>query len=109
MITFNGKRYVKNASALVDTLFTGGGTASGIYKQTPRGTKLYKPNGELFAYVVHNDKQGYFVVTASLAEGKPHYMHGLCSIDAHYLGIGNIGLQDISRMIRESFVSEVTA
>ena len=109
MITFNGKRYVKNASALVDTLFTGGGTASGMYKQTPRGTKLYKPNGELFAYVVHNDKQGYFVVNASMDEGKPRYMFGLGSMQAQYLGIGDIGLQDISRMIRDSFVSEVTA
>lgn len=109
MITFNGKRYVKNASALVDTLFTGGGTASGIYKQTPHGTKLYKPNGDLFAYVVHNDKQGYFVVTASIYKNKPYYMQGLGSLDADYLGIADKGLHDISRMIRESFVSEVAA
>lgn len=91
MIEFNGVKFAKNNKELVESLFHAGGTASGTYKHTARGTKLYKGNGELFAYVVHNDKQGYFVVSASLHNAKPFYMYGMNSLDAKYLGLDSLG------------------
>ena len=107
MITFNGLTFAKNANELVESLFIndGTGTASGLYKTTKRGTKLYKPNGELFAYIVHNSKQGYFVVSASMREGKPFYMFSICSLDEKYLGIDKIGMLDLHNLVK-SFVKQ---
>jgi hypothetical protein len=102
MITFNGLKFAKNNSELVDSLFTSGGTCAGLYKRTMNGTKLYRPNGELFAYIVHNPKQGYFVVSAGMREDRPFYMYSTCSIDEKYLKLENVGPIATAALIKES-------
>lgn len=90
MIEFNGRKYAKNANELVNSLFTGSGTAHGMYKTTKNGTKIYKPDGSLFAYIVHNAKQGYFAVSAFTFHGKPFYMNGTTAEADHFLGFADM-------------------
>jgi hypothetical protein len=99
MIVFNGMKFAKNQTELVNSLFNTGGTCSGLYRKTKNGTKLYKGNGELFAYIVHNDKQGYFVVSACEHDGKARYMFGLCSLDEQYLGLSGKGMAETKELI----------
>ena len=87
MKTFNGIRFAKNEAELVESLFNPSGTASGIYKKTKNGTKFYRANGELFAYAVHNPKQGYFMVSARMFNGKPIYCYGLSYVDGCFFGL----------------------
>ncbi len=103
MLTFNGKKYARNESELVDTLFKSGGTANGLYKTTKNKTLLYKPNGELFACISHNQKQGYFAVSASIQRDKPYFMYALCQPDEKYLGLDCIPYGQVAMLIRETF------
>ena len=106
MLNFNGLKFAKNEKELVDSLFTAGGTANGLYKRLKRHTLLYKPGGELFACIIHNHKQGYFVVSASEREGKPFFMYALCSDDERYLGLASIPLCKQEQMIRNQFIRD---
>ena len=105
MITFNGLQFAKNSDELVSSLFNAGGTASGIYKQSKNGTKLYMPNGELFAYVIHNSRQGYFAVSAGMNNGKPFYMHALSSSAEKYLGFDTVRYSEQSDVIKAAFLA----
>jgi hypothetical protein len=100
MLVFNGKKYAKNNNELVSSLFHPCGTCNGLYKTSSNGTHLYRPTGELFAYIVHNDKQGYFVVTAHMDNGKKRYMFALCSVDEKYLGLSGIGKCETEQIIK---------
>lgn len=64
------------------------------------GTHLYKPSGELGAYIVNNAHQGQFIVTASLHSGVPRYMFSTCSLTEKWLGIESMGLCDLYDAIR---------
>ena len=101
MITFNGLKFAKNNSELVDSLFASGGTCAGLYKRTKNGTKLYMPNGELFAYIVHNPKQGYFAVSAGIRNGKAFYLFSTTGAGERYLKLDTVPYLEQSDMIRE--------
>lgn len=45
-IEINGVKFAPSASAMVSSLFTAGGTASGYYKATKAGVILYNAQGE---------------------------------------------------------------
>lgn len=45
-ITLNGRTFTKGKAAMVDTLFTGGPTASGYYWRVRGGIVLFTPAGE---------------------------------------------------------------
>ena len=64
---------------------------NGFYKKMPNGILLYKLSGDLAAFIVTNDRQGYFPVTASMQHGCPRYMHSTCSITDKWLGIDELG------------------
>lgn len=85
MITINGLKFAPNSAELVNTLFQNGGTAYGTYKRRKNGTHLYRANGELFAYIVHNPKQGYFSVSACMRDGVPFYLYGMTDDDEKLL------------------------
>ena len=103
MLIFNGRKFAKNESELVNPLFNKGGTASGIYKTTKNKTLLYKPNGDLFACIIHNDKQGYFAVSASVQFGKPFYMYAMCEPDEKFLGLDSIPYGQVAMLIQKTF------
>ena len=104
MIEFNGLKFARNSAEMVSTLFQSNGTAYGTYKRTKRGTKLYRANGELFAYIVHNPKQGYFAVSAGInSDGKPFYMHALTESDEKLLGFNAIPYGQQSAFINTAF------
>ena len=103
MLNLNGKRFARNSAELVSTLFQSGGTACGTYKRNKNGTKLFRANGELFAYIVHNPKQGYFAVSAGMHEGRAFYMHALCSLDERLLSFDVVPYSRQSEVIRAAF------
>jgi hypothetical protein len=103
MLNFNGLKFAKNSDELVSTLFQSGGTASGTYKSGKNGTNLYMPNGELFAYIVHNSRQGYFAVSAGMHNGKPFYMHGTTEQAEKYLRLDTLRYSDTAEVIRSAF------
>ena len=105
MIAFNGKKYAKNSNELIESLFNTGSTCNGIYKATKNKTMLYKPNGDLFACLIHNPKQGYFAVSASIQHGKPYFMYALCSIDEKYLGLDCVPYGDVAVIIRKELTT----
>ena len=80
-----------------------GRTFSG--KTTQNGTKLYQDNGELFAYVVHNPRQGYFAVSAGIHNGKPFYMYSTTTEAENLLGLSGMGMSAQHDLILETFVN----
>lgn len=59
----------------------------GFYRVGDGRTHLYDHNGALAALVLHNHRQGHFVVTASIRNGKPWYMFSTCSTTETWLGL----------------------
>lgn len=89
MLIFNGKKYAKNDKEFVNSLFTSQ-TCSGYYKtqRNGSGTTIYNMQKEVIAFIVHNNRQGYFVVSATKhTDGKTYYMFGLSSLDKAFLGL----------------------
>lgn len=86
MLHFNGKTFAPLGTQP-------SASAIGFYQALgKRGIHLYKPNGDLEAYIVANPKQGQFIVSASRVNGAPRYMHSTCSLTERWLGIENMGL-----------------
>lgn len=92
ILIFNGYRFSKLTQNAVCE-------CHGFYKKSRVGISLYKPTGELEAFIVNNSHQGYFVVTASTRNGQPFYMHSTCSLTEKWLGLENMGLMATSDAI----------
>lgn len=103
MIEINGRKFARNSAELVSTLFQSSGTAYGTYRTSKNGTKLYRANGELFAYIVHNPKQGYFAVSAGIINGRPFYMHGMTAEAERLLGFDDVPYSRQADVIRAAF------
>ena len=85
-------QFAPSASALVDTLFTNGGTANGTYKVKRNGILFSKANGEPFAFLVANRHGERFFVSCSRQEdGKIRYMFGISKREEMLLGIREMG------------------
>lgn len=100
MLNINGKIFVKD---IADTLFNpiNGKTADGEYKVYKNGIRLYKPNGELFAYIVTHDFAP-FIVSAYMYNGKPRYMFALSSPDEIYFGFDNLSYREKQQVIENT-------
>ena len=86
VLVFNQLRFAPIGCALTSEFH-------GFYKNTPgRGVHLYKPSGELEAYIVNNPKQGRFVVTASTSHGAPRYMFSTSCLTEKWLNIDGASL-----------------
>lgn len=105
MLILNKQKYAKNNSEMLDSLFNPNGTCCGTYEHTQNGTKLFNLKGELFAYLVHNGKQGYFAVTAYNDNGKVRYMFALCSSDEKYLGFDGLTMSQEEEIIKSAIKS----
>ena len=86
MLIFNNKKYAKNDKEFINSVFSDQ-TCVGYYKKQRNGTQIFNMQRQLIAYIVANDKQGYFVVSATIDNNKPLYMFGLSSYTAEFLGL----------------------
>ncbi|VZR15292.1 Uncharacterised protein [Escherichia coli] len=95
MIAFNERCFVQLGSELP-------AEASGFYQPNAgRGVHLYGRDGELAAYVVANACQGRFLVSASMQQGTPWYMHSTTSTTEQWLGIEGASCAAIAEMIKK--------
>jgi len=88
MITIGNKKYAKNNSEFMDSLFVAGGTCAGFYKVYKNRIIFKDMQGKPFACLVANDDYSpYFVCCSKLDNGKLFYMQGINSFDLKKLGI----------------------
>jgi hypothetical protein len=94
MLTFNGKTYAKSNKEFTESLFKpiNGMTCNGFYRKVKGGIKMFRPDWTLEAFIVNRPNEK-FVVSASVVNGKPRYMFGLCSYAEKWLGLEEIGMQ----------------
>lgn len=63
----------------------------GLYEQDANGIHLFKRDGTLDAYLVTNNRQGHFAVSASVIDGgKRRYMHSTSSLTDAWLGLDKL-------------------
>ena len=100
MLNINGKIFVKN---IADTLFNpiNGKTADGEYKVYKNGIRIYKANGELFAYIATHDFAP-FIVTAYMRNGKPRYMFALSTLDELFFGFDKLSYAEKQQIIENA-------
>lgn len=73
VITMNGKQFAKGSAGLVNSLFTGGGTACGYYKIRKNDIGFFAPDGREIAMI--NRKGGYGRCD-KLSDGRKWYSYG---------------------------------
>ena len=94
MLIFNGKKYAKNDTEFVDSLFHTDGTCVGYYQKVSNGIRLMTMKKMYFAFLVSNKHNEKFIVSmGQTSDGKPFYMYGLNSNDAIYLGVSEMSRQ----------------
>lgn len=76
----------------------------GFYTVNPgQGAILYKPNGEPEAYLVNNQRQGHFAVTAHRTSGGIRFMFSTTTSTEEWLkldGVGYMASHDLVRSMR---------
>lgn len=88
MITFNGLKYYKNESDLVDTLFQTGATGSGTYKLYKNRIELTSGNGRCIAVVRERGRlEGASSVILSSKTSTGRYMQSTTSSDEKLFNI----------------------
>lgn len=99
MLNINGKIFVKD---ITETLFQpiNGKTADGEYKVYKGGIRLYKPNGELFAFIATHGSAP-FIVSAYMHNGKPRYMLALSTLDEIYFGFDKTSYTEKQEIIEK--------
>jgi len=86
-LTVNGIRFAPSASALVDSLFQSGGTASGIYSKRKNGVLFKKADGTPFVFLVANPGQSKFFVSCFLqSDNRIRYMFAMTSEHEKFFG-----------------------
>lgn len=102
-LTFNGKHFAERSdSADYGSI----GEVLGLFKKQHNGVSLFKPDGELEAFIVNNHRQGNFVVSAGIRNGAPFYMHSTATSTEKWLGTEALGMQDEADAIREMVVAK---
>ena len=94
MISINGRKFAKNDSEFVDSLFNNDGTCDGYYKVMKRNIMFYdmqkKPS---FTVTVNKWNEVLFSNARQLDDGKIWYSY-LGQEKAKYLGIESLVTQD---------------
>lgn len=90
MLEINGKKYAKNDSEFIDSLFQTGGTCYGFYRKVRGGVKLMDHQKNIFVFIVNNKYNEQFFVSASALNGKTYYMNSTSSIDDKILGLDEL-------------------
>ena len=87
-LQINERVFVANDAAMMETLFQGGATASGYFKQYKRGIEFRDMQGEPFAFLCANSPSSPFWVRAyKTSAGKTRYSYEFSSMDAARLGL----------------------
>jgi hypothetical protein len=90
MIEFNGRKYAKNESELIDSLFSTGGTLDGTYKKYHNRIELTHGSGDTIAVV--REKGIYKDATSSMVVSKANdgrFMYSTSSVDDKLFNIPN--------------------
>ena len=87
MLIFNGKKYAKNNDEFISSLFVAGATCNGFYKRTKNGIRLFDMQNILQGFIVNNKHNERFIVSASVHDGKVHYMFGASEALEKWLGV----------------------
>lgn len=84
--------FVRTQEQLAESLFSPGGTASGLFKIRPgKGVLFMEPNGEPIAFLYAHRPFEQGVVTCSRGEdGRLFYMFGMCTHTARRMGLEEI-------------------
>jgi len=103
VLTFNSLRFLELSSKADHQA----ARAHGFYRASDNGIHLYKLDKTLEAYAVRNNRQGYFVVTATRqGDGAVRYMFSTCSTTEKWLGIEDMKLGDLADVVRGMRVEE---
>jgi hypothetical protein len=103
VLTFNGLRFLELSSNADQQA----ARAHGFYRANANGIHLYKLDRMLEAYAVSNNRQGYFVVTATRqGDGAVRYMFSTCSTTEKWLGIEDMKLGDLADLVRSVRIEE---
>lgn len=95
------KRLIFNGKAYADLKGGTLGTGNGFFVRQSNGVRLYKADRKLEAFIVSDDRQGYFVVSASAnCEGVPRFMFSTCSLTEEWLGIEDMGLSQTHDLVK---------
>lgn len=76
---------------------------SGYFEACNAGIHLYRPSGEVEAYLVANPSQGYFAVSAFTRDKRVWYMQACTAQTESWLGIENLSMADEREMILAAF------
>jgi hypothetical protein len=76
MLIINGKKYAKNESEFVSSLFDKTGTCSGYYKKSKGKILLSDMQGNIFAAVICNYNFKGIVNARKVESGKVFYQYG---------------------------------
>lgn len=88
-VTFNGLRFAMLGSVAPPALAD---AYHGFYLASARGVHLYTRDEQVAAYVVANQQQGHFVVTAwRESGGRTRYMHSTCTTTESWLNLNGLG------------------
>lgn len=102
ILEFDTKRFALVGSAeALDASSANRQGFHGLYKRAPNGVNLYRPSGDLEAFIVTNRHNERFVVSAYMHEGSPRYMFGAANSTEKWLGIADVGMLETDRLIRE--------
>ena len=110
-VTFpSGVWFAPSDSALVESLFSPSGTASGTYKQHKDGVMFYRGNGNPWFFLVANRYNERFFVSCYKREtdGRTVYMFAMDSATQSILGLGKSYREDheLAESIFESINSQ---
>lgn len=94
MISLYGKKYAKNDSEFIESLFIndGKGTANGYYKKTAKGIFLLDMQGNRRAFI---RRDGLGPVTVTKNNGKNFYMFSCTSKDQGWLGVPDSYIEEV--------------
>ena len=80
---------------------------NGYFRSNDKGVHLYDRLGTVGAYIVNNQRQGKFVVTAFHTDEGIRYMYSTCSDTEKWLGIWSMsGEHEAIEAIRYSSISD---
>ena len=107
------KTYARSARGLTESLFSpvNGRTLDGYARTLRSGAVVlfHRPNGELFAAVVCNRGECFFVSAASCATtGRPYYMHGISEEARDYLGLSSLTYAERRALAHKVIHSQAT-
>jgi hypothetical protein len=103
MININGNKFALNDNEFLDTLFTGNRTAIGYYKKTKRGIQLMDHQKSLFAFVVNNNHNERFFVSATRKDNAIRYSFSTSTMTDRLLGFDKISYSQQAAIASQLF------